>query len=135
MGMDQFSLKNSFYSVILAALMLSAGGCVYLVIGGVGAVGGYAISPDTVEGNVGGNTFADVWQAAVETISIMGVIEEKNDISGVLIARVQNAHVTVTVSEAIVDNVKLRVKARRGMMPKIKLAQDIYTKIVQKSQP
>ncbi|MCB9772279.1 MAG: hypothetical protein H6754_06990 [Candidatus Omnitrophica bacterium] len=133
--MDQFSLKNSFCSVILAALMLTTSGCIYLAIGGVGVVGGYAISPDTVEGNVGGNTFADVWAAAVETVSIMGVIEEKNDISGVLIAKVQNAHVTVTISEAIADNVKLRVKARRGMMPKIKLAQDIYTKIVQRSHP
>ncbi len=133
--MDKFLLRKSFFSLILAALVLSASGCFYLVIGGVGALGGYAISPDTVEGMVNGDSLEDLWQAAVDTISIMGVIEEKNEISGVLIAKVQGVHITVVLVEPVADSVKLRVKARRGMMPKIKVAQDIYTKIVQKARP
>lgn len=133
--MDKISVRKNFLSLLLAGLLLSTSGCFYLVIGGVGALGGYAISPDTVEGTVGGDTAQDVWQAAVDVISIMGIIEEKNEISGVLIAKVQGVYVTVTVAEPLADSVKLRVKARKGMMPKIKLAQDIYTKIVQKARP
>ncbi len=133
--MDKFLVKKNFLCLLLVAFMLTASGCFYLVIGGVGALGGYAISPDTVEGMVGGDTSQDVWQAAVDVISIMGIIQEKNEISGVLIAQVQGVHITVTIVESPADNVKLRVKARKGMMPKIKLAQDIYTKIVQKAHP
>ncbi len=133
--MRKISVRNIFFSLILAAGLLSATGCFYLVIGGVGALGGYAISPDTVEGMVGGGSTQDVWQAAVDVISIMGIIEEQNEISGVLIAKVQGAHITVTVSQALAENVKLRVKARKGMMPKVKFAQDIYTKIVQRVRP
>lgn len=123
------------FLIFLAALLLMSSGCIFLVAGGVGALGGYAISPDTVEGTTQGSTSQDMWQAAVDTVSVMGVIEEKNEISGVLIARVQGTHVTVTISEAVKEQVQLRIKARKGMMPKIKLAQDIYTKIVQKAHP
>ncbi len=133
--MDRFFVKKSFLSLTLVLFLLTGSGCFYLVIGGVGALGGYAISPDTVEGMVGGYSTQDVWQAAVDTVSIMGLIEEKNEIAGVVVAKVSGAHITVTVAEPVVDTVKLRVKARRGMMPKIKLAQDIYTKIVQKAHP
>lgn len=133
--MDTFSVKKILLSIALGLFLLTGSGCFYLVIGGVGALGGYAISPDTVEGMVGGYTTQDVWQAAVDTVSVMGLIEEKNEIAGVVVAKVSGSHITVTVAEPVVDTVKLRVKARRGMMPKIKLAQDIYTKIVQKAHP
>ncbi|MCB9756967.1 MAG: hypothetical protein H6753_00925 [Candidatus Omnitrophica bacterium] len=133
--MERFSVKKSFFSIALVLFLLTGSGCFYLVIGGVGALGGYAISPDTVEGMVSGYTMQDIWQAAVDTVSIMGLIEEKNEIAGVVVAKVSGAHITVTVAEPVADTVKLRVKARRGMMPRIKLAQDIYTKIVQRSHP
>ncbi len=128
-------LKKYFFSVILISSMMIFSGCFYLVIGGVGALGGYAISPDTVEGVVAATSSQDVWQAAVDTVSIMGIIEEKNEFSSVLICKVAGTRVTVSVAEPVTDNVKLRVKARKGMMPKVKLAQDIYTKIVQKVHP
>ena len=132
--MRMFSLKNNVFAAVLVSLMLTTSGCFYLVIGGVGALGGYAISPDTVEGNVEGRSTADIWDAALQTVSVMGVIEEKNEVSGVLIAKVQGTQVTISISEPITETVKLRVKARKGMMPKVKLAQDIYTKIVQAAQ-
>lgn len=133
--MRTFSLRNNALAVALVSLMLTFSGCFYLVIGGVGALGGYAISPDTVEGNVGGRNTQEMWQAAVQTVSVMGIIEEKNEISGVVIAKVEGTQVTISISEPITDTVKLRVKARKGMMPKVKLAQDIYTKIVQAAHP
>ena len=133
--MNKGCVKKIFFSGFLALVLLFQSGCVYLVIGGVGALGGYAISPDTFEGMVTGKNMQDIWQAAVDVVSIMGIIEEKNEIAGVLIARVQGAHVTVSVTEPVNDSVKLRIKARRGIMPKIKLAQDIYTKISQRVNP
>ena len=129
------NLKRYGLIALLAGSVCLASGCVFLVIGGVGALGGYAISPDTIEGTVEGRNSQDAWTAAVDVISIMGIIDEKNEVAGTLIARVQGAHITITIVEPINDTVKIRVKARKGMMPKIKLAQDIYGKIVSKINP
>lgn len=123
-------MKKGILTGVLAVLLLTQAGCVYLVIGSVGALGGYAISPDTIEGVVNNRDPQDMFDAAVDVISIMGIIEEKNEVAGVIVAQVQKTHVTVTITEPVNGSVKLRVKARRGMMPKIKLAQDIYAKIL-----
>ena len=112
--MDKFQVRKSFFCLLLAGFVLTASGCFYLVIGGVGALGGYAISPDTVEGVVNKETTQDLWQAAVEVISIMGIIQEQNEVSGVLIAQVQGAYITITVTESPADSVKLRVKIGRA---------------------
>lgn len=125
-------MRKQIFSGLLAFLLLAQGGCVYLVVGGAAALGGYAISPDTIEGVIENKNAEDMYAASVDIVSIMGLIEEKNEIAGVLIAKVQGAHVTITIEEPASESVKLRIKARRGMMPKIKLAQDLYAKILAK---
>ena len=133
--MSEGRIKKCFFSIALAVLLLTQGGCWYLVIGSVGALGGYAISPDTVEGTLTGREVQDFWGPAVDVISIMGIIEEQDQAAGVLIAKIQGTRVTITLTSPVGDTVKLRVKARKGMVPRIKLAQDIYAKIVQKANP
>jgi hypothetical protein len=109
--------------------MVSLGGCIYLVAGGIGALGGYMISPDTVEGYVG-RTEPEVWDAAVEIVSIMGSIEEEDRDAGFFKARVANTEVTVVVFEMNETTTKMMVKARKYHLPRSKTAQDIYTKIM-----
>ena len=55
--------KNIFVAVLLIPLLISCSGCIYLVVGGIGAVGGYIVSPDTVEG-VTENDASIVWDSA-----------------------------------------------------------------------
>jgi hypothetical protein len=104
-------------------------GCIYLVVGGIGAVGGYIISPDTVEG-ITDNDAAVVWDTAVDTISIMGLITEENKAGSMLLATVNKAKVTITVTSLSQTSAKLTVKARKANLPKISLAQDIFIKIM-----
>ncbi len=118
---------NSFLCVPLLAVCLS--GCVYLAIGGVGALGGYIASPDTVEGLAESGT-DQVWDTAVEVVSIMGLIESKNETGGVIKARINGAGVTVIIVEMSSSSVKLGVKARKNYLPKISLAQDVFVKIM-----
>ena len=120
------NVLRNFFSVCLA---MSLSGCVYLVVGSVGALGGYVVSPDTVEGVVAGYEQSQVWDAAVETISIMGVISESNDAAGVLICDLQGTKVTITTERMSDTAIKLTVKARKVFLPKIKVAQDVYVKI------
>ena len=105
------------------------GGCVYLAIGGVGALGGYIVSPDTVEGLAESGT-AQVFDTAVEIVSIMGLVESKNEAGGVIKARINGASVTVGIMEMSSSSAKLSVKVRKHYLPKISLAQDVFVKIM-----
>jgi hypothetical protein len=119
--------------LLVLPLAFGLSGCIYLIVGGVGAVGGYIVSPDTVEGIT---EFGDItiWESAIEIVSIMGIIEDQNEEMGVLLAKVNGAKVTITVLPMDTAQSKLTVKARKAFMPKINLAQDVFVKIVNNVQ-
>jgi len=120
--------KNLLVLVLLVPLLF-ASGCIYLVVGGVGAVGGYIVSPDTVEG-ITYNDVTLVWDTAIETISVMGLINESEETSGMILANVHGAKITITITSLSVSTTKLTVKARKAFLPKISLAQDVFVKIM-----
>lgn len=115
--------------VLLLSFTLCASGCVYLVVGGVGALGGYVISPDTVEGVASYDT-DELWDAEQEVVSVMGTISESKEASGLMIARINGAKVTITVTPVGKSSSKLTVKSRKGFFPKIAVSQDVYTKVI-----
>lgn len=118
---------KSLWLIPLLAVCLN--GCIYLAIGGVGALGGYIVSPDTVEGLAESDT-ARLWDTAVDVVSIMGLVESKNEAGGILKARINGAGVTVMIVGMSSSSVKLSVKARKHYLPKISLAQDVFVKIM-----
>jgi len=122
-------LKKSILSIFVATFLLFSGGCVYLIVGGIGAVGGYIVSPDTVEG-LTENDEITVWDTTIEIISIMGLIIEQNEDAGIIAAKISGAKVNITIAALNDSSVKLTVKARKAYLPKISLAQDIFVKIM-----
>lgn len=123
-------MRKKFLHLFLIGLVaLSLNGCVYLVVGGVGALGGYIVSPDTVEG-VSNNTIDDVWRSTLDVMGIMGIIEEQSKEAGILIGKVNGCKVTVTITTINQKNVKVSVKARKAFFPKINVAQDVFVKIM-----
>jgi len=125
--MSKTSLK--FFIAGLLLTMSALSGCVYLIIGSVGAVGGYAISSDSVQGTVQ-RDFDEVWDAAVSVTNIMGKVIKESAEAGRLEAIVNNARVKVTVAQFTPKQVKLTVKARKSFFPSIATAQDVYIKII-----
>ncbi len=121
--------KNILMLAVIIPLLCSMSGCIYLVVGGIGALGGYVVSPDTVEGLTENDATA-VWNAAVEIVSIMGVILEEHEDGGVLLAKINGAKVTISITPISQTTVKLSVKARRHHFPRISVAQDIFVKIM-----
>ena len=115
---------------ILSAAILPMSGCVYLVVGSLGALGGYVASPDTVEGTVVDREYDAVWRAAEEVLSTMGMLEARSENAGMLEARLQGVQVKVTVLSLGPRSVKIAVKARKNFFPKVKTAQEVYIKIV-----
>ena len=124
-----FIQQKFFRSFIIIVLIGSLSGCAYLVVGSIGALGGYVISPDTVEG-VTGNDAESVWDATVDIVSVMGTIEEEYKNTGLLMARVNRAKVTIAVIALNSSTTKLTVKARKFKLPKITVAQDVFVKIM-----
>ncbi len=123
-------VKSVTKTFVVFLFMASLTGCVYLVVGSVGALGGYVVSPDTVEGKITGYELGQVREAASSIVSIMGAVKEHADSDGIIIAMIQGAKVTVTTESVETGVVRLAVKARKTFFPKIKLAQDVYVKIV-----
>lgn len=121
--------KNLLVMVLVIPLLLPLSGCIYLVVGGIGAVGGYIVSPDTVEG-LTENDAGAVWDTAVEVLSIMGLVKEDSEASGLILADVNEAKVTVTIVSLNQSMTKVTVKARRAFLPKISIAQDVFVKIM-----
>jgi len=121
--------KNLLAVVLLIPMLTICSGCIYLVVGGIGAVGGYIVSPDTVEGLT--DTGAEkVWDTAVEVISVMGLIEEENKAGGIILANVSGARITVTIMSLSQSTTKVTVKARKAYLPRISIAQDVFVKVM-----
>ncbi|MBF0511785.1 MAG: DUF3568 family protein [Candidatus Omnitrophica bacterium] len=118
------------YNILLAAfLCVFANGCVFVVVGAAGAVGGYAVSRDTFEG-VTNKSQDELVAASRKVLSIMGTILNANPKEGIFEATVQGAHVTVVITQVNMTTSKLRVKARKLLFPRSGIAQEVYNKII-----
>ncbi len=114
---------------MVLVLAVPAAGCAApLLLVGAGAVGGYAVSRDTFEG-ITAKGQEEIWDASYKVASIMGAVEEDNRHSGQMIARINGARVTITVVPVNLNTTKLRIKARKGIFPRIGTAQEVYAKI------
>ena len=135
MGLSPARVKFMKSSIKFAHLFLafclcaSASGCVFLVIGGVGAAGGYAVTRDTFEG-VSSKGQEELLSAAHKVLAIMGTITDERPKDGEIVATVNGAHVTVEVIQVNLTTSKLKVKARKAFFPALSIAQDVYSKIM-----
>jgi hypothetical protein len=114
--------------LLLSSFCLFSSGCWVLVIGGAGAVGGYAISRDTFEG-VSSKGQEELFSAAHKVLLIMGTIIEEHAKEGEIRAKVYGNNVTVDIIQINLTTSKLRVKAR-NIFPHLAVAQEVYTKIM-----
>ncbi len=124
-------LKSGSYGshLFLLLFLIFFPGCVYLIVGSLGAMGGYVVSPDTVEG-ITSRDKDEVWDATTEILSIMGIILSKAEKSGMVQAKVQGTKVTVEITPLSEAAVKFSVRARKMGFPRIKVAQEIYVKVM-----
>ena len=118
-----------FHILLVIFLCVSQNGCVFLLIGGAGAVGGYALTRDTFEG-VSSKSQEELMASAHKVLSIMGIITEERPKEGLIFATISGTHVTVEVIQINLNTCKLRVKSRQMIFPRVGVAQEIYTKIM-----
>ncbi len=120
------------FKLVLSLLLVgSLTGCVAapIILVGAGAVGGYAISRDTFEGNTN-KSQDELWDSANKVLSIMGSIDHSDRKRDELDGHVNGATVWITVIPVNASTTKLRIKARKNLLPAIGIAQDVYAKII-----
>lgn len=122
---------NKFLVSAISVICLLASGCVPLIIGGVGVLGGYAISRDTIAAE-SSRSIEDIWKAAKDVVPVMGIIKSTDEDTKTIEANIYSSVVTVRVEKLTEATNRLKVKARKFMMPNIGLAEKIFVKIMQR---
>jgi hypothetical protein len=106
-------------------------GCVPLIIGGVGVLGGYAISQDTIAADTS-KDIEKLWQVSKDVASVMGLIKTADESTKTLQANIYSSVVIVRVEKVTDATNRIKVKARKYFLPNIGLAQKVFVKIMQK---
>lgn len=115
--------------VIVIFLGFSLSGCVWVLLG-VGAVGGYAFSKDTIAGELD-KDYDSIWTAAEKVSAIMGTVKNKDRTKGFIDVDVDKSKVSINIERLTPETLRLKVTARKLLMPNISLAQKIFVKINQ----
>ena len=120
---------------ILAAVFcvasLALGGCAAVLIG-AGAAGGYALSKDSVKNNF--DISKDrMYHTSLSVAKEMGQVTLEDSKNGIIKAKVREIDIYITVKQLTKKTVELKVKGRNKFkMPAVDVAQEVYTKIVEK---
>ena len=115
------------FSVVLVTVL---SGCIFIVAGSVGAVGGYAITRDTIQGEYDAN-YSRAWKSALEVSSILGRVVTKDTTKGAIDAEVDKAKIKIEITQLTPEAIRLKVKARKGIFPRLGTAEKVFVKIVQ----
>lgn len=128
-------LKRSLYLSFLLSLLIFNSGCAFLWGVGVGTVGGYMVSCDTIQGEID-KSFEEVWNAALKVSRILGSVRSKSKdlTSANMRVNIDKSVVDIKLYQLTKDTIRLKVSARRYLMPHLSLAQKVFFKIIQEAK-
>ncbi|MDD4894177.1 MAG: DUF3568 family protein [Candidatus Omnitrophica bacterium] len=119
---------------LMPLIFIGISGCAPLIIGGaVGAVGGYAISKDTVQGETD-RSYDSLWNAALTVSRIRGQIKFEDRTKGYIELTAESSKVYIRLIRVTEATTRLRVQARKYHFPNMNLAQDIFVKIMEQAK-
>ncbi len=121
--------RFGFFAVVALSLLF-LGGCVFVVAGSIGAVGGYAITRDTIQGEYDAK-YAQAWKSALDVCSMLGTLSSKDQTKGVVESLIDRAKVRVEITQLTPEALRIKVKARKGIFPRLGTAEKVFVKIVQ----
>tara|TARA_B100000315_G_C14539493_1_gene570143 strand:- start:616 stop:984 length:369 start_codon:yes stop_codon:yes gene_type:complete len=116
--------------IFLALVPLVLAGCIPLIIG-FGVLTGYGLSSDSAIGNVKVE-YRVLWDLCVDKLEVLEAEMLQSDESrGLIKARISDNDVTIKIKNISLETQRLKVSARRIMMPKPQFAQKIFYKIIE----
>ncbi|MDD5583707.1 MAG: DUF3568 family protein [Candidatus Omnitrophica bacterium] len=119
-----------FCIVIFAASLIFTSGCIPLLVG-AGVVTGYSLSSDSATGNVR-SEYRRLWDKCTRALERMeGEIIEAKESKGIIKANVSENSVTIRIDTINSETQRLKVSARKYLMPKPQFAQKVFLKITE----
>ena len=129
-------MKKALYPLFLIPFIaFSLPGCVPLIVGGaVGAVGGYAVSKDTVQGDTD-KPYDGLWSTAQEIAKTSGNVKKDDYSKGVIEYISQDSSlVWIRMTRLTRTASRVRVSSRRFHLPNLNLAQDVFVKMIEETK-
>lgn len=121
-------------SFLIPLFILFCSGCVPLIIGGAaGALGAYAISKDTVQGETD-LAYAKLWNSALTLAKFRGAATKEDSASGAIEFKSDSGRVWIKLFRLTESTTRLRVSVRKYHLPNLTLAQDIFVKIMENAR-
>lgn len=119
--------------LLILPLVAVISGCAALIIGGAaGALGAYAISKDTIQGETD-KPYDSLWQSAYLVAKMRGTIKAEDSLKGYIELQTSSGKVWIRLNKLTGSTTRLRVSARQYRLPNIGLAQDIFVKIMEQA--
>ncbi len=128
-------MKSAVRVACLICTLFCASGCTALIIGGaVGALGGYAISKDTIQGDTD-KSYIGLWDSVVAVSRSRGTIIDDDRVKGYLnLETADSSKVYIRLTQVTRSTTRLKVSARKHKLPNLSLAQELYTRIIEEAE-
>jgi len=125
------NLQNTVIIFLLVFSGLILSGCAAVVVGSaVGAVGGYALSRDTVAGETD-RDFEMLWDASLEVANSMGIVKKQDRTRGTLQFNIGTTNlIVINIEQITTKSSRLKVAARKNHFPDLKTAEKVFIRIM-----
>lgn len=125
--------KKIFYLSTLLFFLCTVSACVPVLVG-TGVVAGYTLSNDSAIGEVKCD-YRTLWDVSMDKLeNLKAEILTSNESKGLIKAKVSDNDVTIKINTVNSSMQKLKISARKYLLPKPQFAQKIFVKIVQDLQ-
>ncbi len=129
-------MKNTLVICFLVIFSMIVSGCAPILIGaavGAGAVGGYAVSKDTIQTDLD-KPYEAIWNSALSVSRGYGNMKYENSSTGYIELEQSPTHIWIRLSRMTRATTRIRVSVRRYHLPNMALAQEIFAKIIQETR-
>lgn len=131
---NHLRLSPKVIFLLFFVLTLNVLGCVPLVVGGAaGALGAYAVTKDTIQGETD-KPYDALWNAANMVSRIRGKIKDEDSTKGYIELETESGHVWIRLIRLTRATTRLKISARKYHLPNLDLAQDMFVKIMEEAK-
>lgn len=125
--------KKIIYLSVALFSLCSISACVPILVG-TGVVAGYTLSNDSAIGEVKCD-YRTLWDVSMDKLqNLKSEISTSNESKGLIKAKVSDNDVTIKIDTISPSMQRLKISARKYLLPKPQFAQKIFVKIIQDLQ-
>ncbi|UCD15009.1 MAG: hypothetical protein JSV34_04610 [Candidatus Omnitrophota bacterium] len=128
---NQSVFKTARKIVLVSGILFFLSGCVPMLVGGAGVLAGYTLGNDSAVGNVK-EEYRILWDLCMDKLESMDAeIHIANESKGIIKALIAENSVAIKIDTLNPKTQKLKISARKYLLPKVQFAQKVFFKVVE----